>query len=440
MIFEGQTISSRAQNETARRLAASRFAIVLAVVLFVIALFCIFGVENYLVAAVSIGAGLSMLTFVARGAVRRDSQKSLLRLASLGSIVVFVSAVNAGGFNGTTAFWLVCLPLVALEFSNFRHVLQSIVGGLILLAGLVALQLTLPEVFRSYDSLFRWRSAVFDHFGLFATASILVITAYHSRQKLNDEISSQNVLLSRLLQILGHDLANSISVIQSHHRRLPALVDGVSLGQKDAQLAKTIATMGRHLELLEGLVHKSKLLARWQSGAPLETHRVQLLDAVTIAWQLCQAHAERKGVSLDFSPDELDAWVQSDQGLLVHEGFQNFFSNAIKFSSESARIWVRAQSANGFMMVTIEDSGAGIPAEVLIGLKMDENLRSTAGTKGEKGTGFGLRIAMDMLGAVGASVTIVNKADGLPPEISEIQANLKSPQQGTVVLVRLPVC
>ena len=412
----------------------------LAVVLFVIAVFCIFAVANYLVAAVTIGAALSMLAFVARGAVGRDSQKSLLKLALLGSLVVFVSAMNTGGFNGTTAFWLVCLPLVALEFTDIRHVQRSIIGGLILLSALVLTQLALPGLLISYDDLFRWRFSVFDHFGLFATASILVVTAYRSRQKLNDEISSQNVLLSRLLQILGHDLANSISVIQSHHRRLPALMNGASLGHNDAQLAKTVATMGRHLELLEGLVHKSKLLARWQSGAPLETHRVHLLDAVTIAWQLCQAHAERKGVSLDFSPDELDAWVQSDQGLLVHEGFQNFFSNAIKFSSESARIWVRAQSANGFMMVTIEDSGTGIPAEVLIGLKMDENLRSTAGTKGEKGTGFGLRIAMDMLGAVGASVTIVNKADCLPQEIGEIQANLKSPQQGTVVLIRLPAC
>jgi signal transduction histidine kinase len=358
---------------------------VLAAVLLVIAMFCIFGMENYLVATVTIGTALSMLAFVGRGAAERDSQNSLLRLASLGSVAVFVSAVNAGGFNGTTAFWIVCLPLVALEFTNFRHVWRSIAGGLLLLAGLVATQLALPGIFRSYGDLFRWRSSVFDHFGLFATASILVVTAYRSRQKLNDEISSQNVLLSRLLQILGHDLANSISVIQSHHRRLPALVNGPALTQNEAQLSKTIATMGRHLELLEGLVQKSKLLARWQSGAQLETHRMHLLDAVIIAWQLCQAHAERKGISMDLRADELIAWVQSDQGLLVHEGFQNFFSNAIKFSPESAKIRVRAQSADECLIVTIEDSGAGIPMDVLNGLNSNDSLRSAAGTSGEKG-------------------------------------------------------
>ena len=76
--------------------------------------------------------------------------------------------------------------------------------------------------------------------------------------------------------------------------------------------------------------------------------------------------------------------------------FRNLISNAIKFTPENGQITISAKIENGFIFLTVQDSGIGMTSEAI--RKVNERqYYSTKGTLLEKGTGFGLMLCHDLI-------------------------------------------
>lgn len=76
---------------------------------------------------------------------------------------------------------------------------------------------------------------------------------------------------------------------------------------------------------------------------------------------------------------------------------RNLVGNAIKFTSEEGKIDVEAKINENKLQVTVNDSGVGMEQDVIDRLLNSNEHVSTYGTNGEKGTGLGINLILELL-------------------------------------------
>ena len=94
--------------------------------------------------------------------------------------------------------------------------------------------------------------------------------------------------------------------------------------------------------------------------------------------------------------------------------FQNILANAESFSPPGGRIAIRARHENGFVRVTIDDDGPGIPAANLEDIFTRFYSERPAGEKFGTHSGLGLSISKQIVDALGGHIHAENrpKPDG----------------------------
>ena len=95
--------------------------------------------------------------------------------------------------------------------------------------------------------------------------------------------------------------------------------------------------------------------------------------------------------------------IRADAGLL-QQAWGNLCTNALQaMGSGGGALWLSARVENGFACLTLEDSGPGVPAEIM------PRLFEPFFTTKEGGTGLGLSIAYTLVEANGG------RLEALPP-------------------------
>ncbi|MGX5846619.1 PAS domain-containing sensor histidine kinase [Mesorhizobium sp. PL10] len=100
----------------------------------------------------------------------------------------------------------------------------------------------------------------------------------------------------------------------------------------------------------------------------------------------------------------------------------NLLSNAVKFTGQGGHILVRARNTSGALVLTIEDTGCGIPKEALSKLGRPFEQVQNQFSKNHAGSGLGLAISRSLAELQGGALKI-RSTEGV----------------GTIVSVRIPV-
>jgi signal transduction histidine kinase len=142
----------------------------------------------------------------------------------------------------------------------------------------------------------------------------------------------------------------------------------------------------------------------------IESGRVQLRRSTfeiagaleeTLASLLPQAQA--KSITLETKLPELSVFADR---LRMKQILFNLLSNALKFTPECSRIQVDAAPRNGFLEISVEDTGIGIPKEQHEAV-FDKFYQVGATTKGvREGTGLGLAITKALVEEHGGRVWV----------------------------------
>jgi signal transduction histidine kinase len=220
--------------------------------------------------------------------------------------------------------------------------------------------------------------------------------------------------MRRFMADAAHELRTPLTVLRS--RAEVALArDAAPSPSRDALLAieREAARLGR---IVEDLL----LLARSDAGAtapPLQA--VFLDDVVSDAVSAASPLAERGGVSLRLDQFE-EARVMGDSALL-HQLVMILVDNAIKFTPEGGSVDVSVTRGADGALLSVCDTGAGIPAEQLPHV-FERFFRGDASRARGEGAGLGLSIAQWIADVHGAKI-------GMQSE----------PGRGTTVEVRFPV-
>lgn len=107
-------------------------------------------------------------------------------------------------------------------------------------------------------------------------------------------------------------------------------------------------------------------------------------------------------------PESLEVFGDYD---MVSTVLRNLISNSIKFTNPGGKVSVSAWKELSRVVVSVADSGIGIPQNKIDKLfKIDESL-STNGTQNEKGTGLGLILCREFIEKHGGKIWVETETE-----------------------------
>ncbi len=211
-------------------------------------------------------------------------------------------------------------------------------------------------------------------------------------------LETQRAIKTRedVLAIVSHDLKSPLAIIEL----AVSLLRGVE--RIDAnQLKEFVNKVQRSTDQMEILIADLLDFARIQSGTfSVLTSAIRLSEAVMPVIDRMRALAEAKRQTLEVDlPSSLPS-VAIDAHR-IGQVAANLISNAIKFTPQEGTIRVSARQRDHQIVVSVADTGPGIPKEHLS--KIFDRFWRTPGTK-QKGSGLGLSIAKGIVEAHGGTI------------------------------------
>jgi two-component system phosphate regulon sensor histidine kinase PhoR len=215
----------------------------------------------------------------------------------------------------------------------------------------------------------------------------------------------QDLTRVRRLETVRRDFISNIS----HELRTPlaglkALVDTLRGGAiKDRPAAKRfLKRMDAEVDTLTQMVEELLELSRIESGqAPLRMAPTPVSEIVIPPVDRLRPQAERAG--LEFTvllPPELPpVLVDVERARLV---LTNLVHNAVKFTPPGGQITVGARPAGEDVIVSVQDTGVGIPADDLP--RIFERFYKSDRARSGGGTGLGLAIAKHIVQGHGGRI------------------------------------
>lgn len=216
-----------------------------------------------------------------------------------------------------------------------------------------------------------------------------------------------------LVSSISHDLRTPVTSIRGY---VEALADGVAESpEEQARYLKIIDGETRRLSrLIDDLFQLSKLDA---GQITYDMGRLDLGALAATAVERMRPQADRADVRLTCDCPYGQAWVRGDPDRLS-QVVQNLLDNAIRYTpaggevsvavsvSASTQVASDARAANGMVVLTVSDTGVGIPAADLPHVferfyRVEKSRRSDDG-----GAGLGLAIARRLVEDHGGTISV----------------------------------
>ena len=177
------------------------------------------------------------------------------------------------------------------------------------------------------------------------------------RAAMYEEINQANRAKDEFIAMLGHELRNPLGAISSAVRLLEP-TDAVS--ERAALARDVIARQTRHLaRLVDDLLDVARVMT---GKVLLERQPLDLADAVNHHVNSVRATGKMQDhvVALETTP----VWVDADS-IRVEQIVSNLVSNALKYTPAGGRITICVRPAGDQAVLTVEDTGVGIPPHLL---------------------------------------------------------------------------
>jgi two-component system, OmpR family, phosphate regulon sensor histidine kinase PhoR len=208
---------------------------------------------------------------------------------------------------------------------------------------------------------------------------------------------------------VSHELRTPLTAVRGYAE---ALLDGVSDPSDERRFLETIA---RHAFRMERLVGDLLRLARLDAGQePLDRTAcaVDALFQAVVADVSPDAEARSQRIDVHVDPD---AAVVSGDPAKLHDALRNLLHNATSYAPDGSEIVLRSTRTDNRIVLTVADSGPGIPEadlpRVFERFYRVDKARSR-NTRDPGGTGLGLAIVKHLVGLHGGKVAVANRLEG----------------------------
>jgi PAS domain S-box-containing protein len=207
-----------------------------------------------------------------------------------------------------------------------------------------------------------------------------------------------------LLAIVSHDLRNPLSTVVIAAQQIEMIVGDSDLGMRIKKVTSSILKAGdRMARLVSNLLDLAKLEAG--NTLPVDLDRVDVVELVRQAVEIVESLATARKLTLR---TELKAPMYAlCDGDRVHQVLSNLLGNAIKFTREGGAIHVGATRKDHEILISVKDSGIGIPVDELRHIFAPY---WQADAQRKRGAGLGLSIAKAIVDALAGRILVETAA------------------------------
>jgi signal transduction histidine kinase len=266
-----------------------------------------------------------------------------------------------------------------------------------------------------------------------------ITTRKEMEQKLNNylnalvhsqkELERLNGEKDKLFSVLSHDLRSPFGSILGFCEVLTT--DSETLTEMERN--QFVRYIKEAAEDQLSLVNKLLDWSRFETGrVKMELRNLKLCTIAEKSVQNLSGLALKKRINLVSNvPDDL--FVQGDE-VFLRQVFDNIIGNALKFTPSGGTISVNlAEKHDSSIVVTVKDTGVGIPMENIEKLFKPEEKYTTKGLEGEKGTGLGLSVCQEIMKKHGGSLSVESEI-GIGTTFTLTFVN-NTPAEGLSILV-----
>ncbi|HEU4797266.1 MAG TPA: ATP-binding protein, partial [Pyrinomonadaceae bacterium] len=196
--------------------------------------------------------------------------------------------------------------------------------------------------------------------------------------------------LGRMAATVAHEIKNPLSAIKSIAQVM----------REDESLRNEY---GRDLGLIVGETDRlSQSVTQLLSFARRESPAVQPLsvdELVRSVADLFRASASEQGIVLDCDI-RVQAELTGKSVAALRDALSNLLLNAMQATPQGGKVVLSAAAANGDLVISVQDSGSGVPAD------LRERIWEPFFTTRQRGTGLGLAIVRKRVQEVGGSASL----------------------------------
>jgi signal transduction histidine kinase len=201
----------------------------------------------------------------------------------------------------------------------------------------------------------------------------------------------------------SHELRTPVSVIRSEAELGLAELKGDDRARR--RLESIVEECGRLTELTTQLL----TLCRQEAGlAQLIRLPVSLHTAISDSTESVRSMAEAKQQRI--ITDLQDGVAVLGDAARLHQVFTNLLQNAVKYSPPGGTITLILREKHGQAVITVQDTGIGIPPEHLPRVFDRFYQADTGRSHAEGGAGLGLSIARSIVVAHGGQIAVTSEA------------------------------
>ncbi len=231
-----------------------------------------------------------------------------------------------------------------------------------------------------------------------------IVTVLHDITREKEIAQMKNDFVSHV----SHELKTPLASINAYAEML---VDGEA--QDEETLCQFCSIIQGQAQRLTRLIEDILNISRIESGL-VKVHKDNHSMAMVIrdAVEMIKSYAQEKSITLNAQAPILYDQVYIDRDMLSQVVI-NLLSNAVKYTPAGGSITVCSEvnESDNRIMVTVTDTGVGIPAEAVDHV-FDKFYRVEANNKYAKGTGLGLNLVKQIVETVHGGRVFVSSAAG----------------------------
>lgn len=240
---------------------------------------------------------------------------------------------------------------------------------------------------------------------------------YEAERRARAEAEAANRAKDEFLSTLSHELRTPLTPILGW----AGMLRRRSLDDAGRERALEIIERSARaqVQLVSDLLDVSRIVT---GKLHLDIRPVDLSEVITAAVAVVQPSAAAKSVVIEVRLDADVGLVEGDPERL-QQVIWNLLSNAVKFTPDGGQVTIALERAEGAAMVTVRDTGEGIPGAFLPYVFDRFRQADASSTRRYGGLGLGLAIVRYLVELHGGSVTASSEGEG----------------QGATFTVRLPL-
>lgn len=208
---------------------------------------------------------------------------------------------------------------------------------------------------------------------------------------------------------ISHELRTPLTIISSAQQMLSHILKNEKSKKTDAEAEQYMVMMGQNcnrlLRLISNLIDITKIDAGYLN-VNLENHDiVSVVEDITLS---IAKYIEDINIKLTFDT-EIEEKVVACDPEKIERIMLNLLSNAVKFTKEEGEILVNIYDRNDRVVISVKDTGIGIPAEMRDSIfdRFVQVDKST--TRRYEGSGIGLSIVKSLVEMHNGNIYVISE-------------------------------